>query len=320
MTLHSQTYELGRSPRLTFHACTADLRITGSESDQVEMQYSNDSKDLEVQQEETALEITASTSLNFAVPADASVALEGCAGDVHITNVKQLVVKGHRGDLSLEHVNQIEIAAVYGDVGVGASASLQVTTLNGDLRVRSVDEKVALVGVRGDVSIMETAGKLNVRGVTGDVLIRDPGDSVEARDLNGDVKFCGNLQKGQYELEANGSIKICLEPTSNVHLELQAPLGRVRSDLELADTQKAAHTLTGGLGAGAAQLQAVASCGDITLAEEHVGEQLDRQLAKAEARTERNARRAERRAEKLKRKAERLEHKAEKRAARLRRW
>ncbi len=320
VTVHSQTYDLGHNPRLTFHSCTADLRIAGSECDQVEIQWTDGSKDLEVQQEENALEITASASLSLTVPVQASVALDGCAGDAHIVNVEQLVVKGHRGDLSLRQVNQIEIAAVYGDVSVGTSASLQVTTLNGDILVRSVSEKVALVGIRGDVSLRDTGGQVTVRGVTGDILIHDPGGSVEARDLNGDVKLRGDLQDGQFSLEANGSIKIYLEPTSNVHLELQAPLGHIRSDLELIDALQAAHTLAGGLGTGTAQLKAVAASGDITLSREQVGEQLDRRLARAEARAERHARRAEHRAEKLKHKAERLEHKAQKRAARLRRW
>lgn len=320
VTLQSQSYELGHSPRLTFRSCAGDLRIAGWESDQVEIQCPEGSKNVQVQQEENVLEITASTSLTLNVPADTAVALEGCAGDARVANARELTVKGHRGDLSLQQVNQIEIAAVYGDVGVGNSATLQVTTLNGDLHVRSVSEKVALVGVRGDVSMSDTGGQVNVRGVNGDVLIRDPGNFVEARDLNGDIKFCGDLQDGQFSLEANGSIKICLEPTSSVHLELEAPLGRVRSRLELTDLQQDAHRFAGDLGAGVAQLKATAVSGDITLSREKGGDRRDKWLARAEARAEREARRAERRAEKLKHKAERLEQKAQKRATRLRRW
>ncbi len=320
MTLQSQTYELGHNPRLTLRSCAADLRISGSESDQVEVQYLEGSKNVLVQQEDNVLEITSSTSLTVGVPANTAVALEGCAGDAYVSNVKEFVVKGHRGDLSLQQVHQIEIAAVYGDVGVGGSASLQVTTLNGDLKVRSVSEKVSLTGIRGDVSTRDTAGQVNLRGITGDVLIRDPGSFVEARDLNGSIKFCGDPQDGQFGLQANGSIKVYLKPTSNVHLELEAPLGRIRSDLELKDVQQAAHSLVGDLGTGAARLTAVAASGDIRLSQDRGADKLASQLAKAEARAEREARRAERRAERLERKAERLEQRAQKRAARLRRW
>ena len=320
MTPESQTYELGQSPRLNFRSCAADLRIAGSDSEQVEIQCPEGSKNVRVQQEENVLEITASTSLTLNVPANTALALEGCAGDVRVANVKEFAVKGHRGDLSLQQVHQVEIAAVYGDVGVGGSASLQVTTLNGDLKVRSVSEKVALTGIRGDVWTSDTGGAVNLRGVTGDVLIRDPGSLVEAHDLNGDIKFCGDLQHGQFSLEANGSMKVYLEPTSNVHLDLRAPLGHIRSDLELTNAQQAAHRLVGDLGTGVAQLTAVAASGDIRLGQERGAEKLASRVARAEARAERETMRAERRAEKLKRKAERLEQKAEKRTSRFSRW
>jgi hypothetical protein len=142
--------------------------------------------------------------------------------------------------------------------------------------------------------------------------------------VNGDVEVVGNLQSGQWNIEVNGDVAIYLDPASNGLLELDSPLGRVKSRLDLSVGEQSAHRLVGSLGTGAAKLQVVAHNGDIKLAQRRESTWADeadraaaRALTEAQREAERVGRRAERLEEKAKRRAERLEEKARQRADRL---
>ncbi len=320
MTRKSKTFRLGPRPRLVFRSCTADVRIRGWDKEQVELLLRQESETMSVREVEGGLEISTTVPLTANVPAETTAAVEDCTGDLRVEALDELFVNKHRGDLSLSQVKRIEIAAVYGDVGVRGSQSLHVTTLNGDLQVRGAGGKVAVVGVRGDVSLKETSGQVSLHSVTGDVSILDSDGDVEIHDLNGDVEFGGNLQSGQCSIETNGNVAVYLDPSSNAHLELEAPHGRVACTLKLGGAQESAHRLTGALGNGAAQLKVVAHNGDIKAHQRRatkVRHESERERARAEARTRREAERAQRRAEKLRRKGERLEEKARRRSERL---
>ena len=320
MTRISKTFQLAPRPRLVFRSCTADVRIRGWDKEQVELLLRQESETMSVQEVEGGLEISTTVPLTANVPVESTAALEDCTGDLRVEALDELFVNKHRGDLSLSQVKRIEIAVVYGDVGVRGSQSLHVATLNGDLQVRGADDKVAVVGVRGDVSLKETSGQVSLHDVTGDVSILDSEGDVEVHDLNGDVELGGNLQSGQCSIETNGNVAVYLDPSSNAHLELEAPHGRVACTLKLGGAQESAHRLTGALGSGAAQLKVVAHNGDIKARQRRatkVQHESERELARADARTRREAERAQRRAEKLRRKGERLEEKARLRRERL---
>ncbi len=319
-----QIDDLGLSSRLVFRACVGDLFIEGGGAESVKLQYPRQDGAVSVQELEDALEIRSAVPLTVRAPAGTAIVMDSCAGVVRACSLDEAHISTHRGDLSLLHVKRIEIATVYGDVRVDGGESVQVTTLNGDLSIRAVRERVAVLGVRGAVLSAGTEGQVSLKGITGDVVIREPGGSLEVRDVNGDVELLGNLQSGQWSLEANGDVSIDLDPASSGRLELESPLGRIKSRLDLAAGEESAHRLVGSLGTGAAQLKVVAHNGDIKLGQRRAGswaDEPDTYVAHAATRAKREAERAKRRAEKLeekaRRRAERLEEKARHRAERL---
>jgi hypothetical protein len=324
VTTNSQIDELDPSPRLVFRDCAGDLLIAAGDVEHIKLEYPQQAEAVSVRELEDAVEIVSVVPLTVRAPAGTAVLVESCAGNLRADDLDDMHINTHRGDLSLQRVKRIEIATVNGNARVGGGESLQVTTLNGSLSIRGVRARVAVLGVRGDVLSTDTEGQVSLQGITGDVVIDEPSGSLEARDVNGNIQFAGNLQSGQWNLEANGDVAIYLEPDSNALVDLDCPLGRIKSNLELATTEESRHRLVGSLGTGAAQLKVVAHSGDIKLAGKRVGtlrDELDTGVIRAATRAEPHAERARRRAEKLeqkaRRRAERLEEKARRRAQRI---
>jgi DUF4097 and DUF4098 domain-containing protein YvlB len=318
--MESQSYKLGANPRLVFRSCAADLTIEGGDGLQVQLQYPERAQTVDVRESEGALEIHSAIPLSVTAPVGTIAVVESCAGDLRCINLDELHINKHSGDVSAKEVSRADIVKVNGDVSVHGGESLQVTTLNGDLSVWTISAKAAILGVRGDVLIKGTEGQASLHGITGDVAILEPGGGMDARDVNGDIQFLGIKLGGECSLEANGDVAIYLEDTVNAHLELDAPLGRIVSSLELSDAEQSAHRVTGNLGAGAVQLKAVAHNGDIRLGQKQAGKvpaELDMAFTRAEREAEQAMRKAEKREDKARRRAERLEEKARLRAERL---
>ena len=329
--MKNRTFELGQQPHLAFVGCEGDLLIQGWDKSQVELLSRHEGDAVETKEQDTTLEIASRVPLLAKVPSQSSIVLQGCSGDARIQNVHELHVGRHRGDLSADRVSQNEISSVHGDVSFRDSDSVYITALNGDLRARVVREKVTVVGVRGRVTLRRTAGLAQLQGITGDLIIRDAEGDVDVRDLTGDVKLSGNVQSGHHQLEVNGDAEIYLDPASNVHVTLEAPLGRIRGSVELNASQATAHTLAGSLGHGGARLAVLTHVGDIRFRLRAAHEWEDELWERAAARASREAERTSHLEEKLRLKSERLQEKArqrserlaeaaEKRASRLRRW
>lgn len=319
----SKSFQLGKTPRLSFQACMGGLRIQGWDLDEVQLPSTRESEAATVQEADGALVITAGVSGTVNVPPGASVLLQGCVGDVHATNFANLRVERHNGDLSVHQVKQVELETVSGDVQVREAQSVQASTLHGDLRMRRIDGTLAVATVHGDVAAEGTTGQLTLQDITGDVRIREPGGHLEVRNVTGDVALSGNLQTGDYHVEALGDVTLNLEATSDTTLDLEARLGRVACGLKLAELDESAHRLTGKMGQGTAQVRVVAQAGDIRLrplGADQVRHDMEKERIWAEAHARRAAERAERMAEKARRVSERLAQKAEERASRMHRW
>lgn len=310
--MRDSNFQLGSSPHLSFHACVGDLRIQSWELEEVQLLFRREGETANVQEADGGLTIAAAMPEVVNVPPGASVLLQGCAGDVHATNLAALHIEQHQGDLSLHHVNRIELTTVHGDVQVHEGQSLQVTTLHGDLQTQAIEESLAVTLVHGDISLQEAKGQLALHGITGDVMIRDPAGHLDLRDVTGDVALSGNLQTGSYSLEALGDVSLHLGPASDVRLELEARLGHIACGLALTETTESAHKLSGKMGQGTAQVQVITHSGDIRLrplGADQVRHEMEKERIWAEA----HAHRAEEH-------AQRLAEKAEAHAARMRGW
>lgn len=316
----TQFFQLGDHPQVVFNACTDDLRIQGSDQDQVELVAGPDREGLQVHQTAEALNISSTSSLTVLVPEAAIIALEGCSGDARVTKVKGLQAGRHNGDLALTQVDTAQLGGVNGDVQVGGSRSLRVTTLNGDLRVSAAQGELVLGSIRGDILLRAVAGRAEVSGITGDISIRNPDGQIHVHDVNGDVELSGNLKGGEYVVETNGDVRLQLGDGSDVRLELEAPLGRISSSLKLSNMQESEHSLQGTLGQGSATVRIIATGGDIKVRATRSGdveEVLEEEIARVEECARRAAERAERMADKMRRRGECIEQKARRRAARV---
>lgn len=308
---------LGEKPRLLLRSCCGKIRIQGREEDTVELLFRGVGKAVEVQEPEELLEITSSGPVTVHVPVGATVTVEGCACDLRASSFDVLHVRKHLGDVRLKNVTTIEMTTLHGDARVETAQALLAETLYGDLRAQSITEKVSVVGMHGDISLQQISGQMDLQSVTGDLSICDPDGQLDVHDINGDVRLEGNLQSGQYKLQTSGDVMLRLAPTSNAHLELAAPLGDIRSSLDLGELQEAAHELQGTLGKGTAEIQVTSLNGDIAVRQlRH-----DSREEHAHRHAQRNAEHAHRRAERARHRAERMAHKAEaKHEAWLKRW
>jgi len=329
--MKKRTFELGQQPHLTFVGCTGDILIQGWDRPQVELQSRHDGEAVETKEQDTTLEIASSVPLLAKVPSQSNIGLQGCSGDARIQNLRELHVDRHRGDLSADRVSQIEISSVHGDVSFRDSDSVHVSALNGDMRARVVREKVTVDGVRGRVALRRTGGLAQIKRITGDLIIRGATGDVDVRDLTGDLRLSANVQSGQQQFEVNGDVDIHLDPASNAHVELEAPLGRIRGKVELNEIQATTHSLTGTLGEGGGRLAVVTPVGDIQLRlraarawedepEERTAARASREAERVRLLEQKLRRKSERLQEKARQRSERLAQAAEKRASRVRRW
>jgi len=308
---------LGEKPRLLFRSCCGKIRIQGREEETVELLFRGVGKAVEVKEPEELLEITSSGPVTVHVPIGAAVTVEGCACDLRASSFDVLHVHRHLGDVRLKNVATIEMTTLHGDARVETAQSLQVDTLYGDLRAQLITEKVRVVGMHGDISLQGISGQMDLHSITGDLSIRDPDGQLDVHDMTGDIRLEGNLQSGQYKLETSGDVTLRLAPTSNAHLELAAPLGDIRSGLDLGEPPEDAHEFQGTLGEGTAEIQVTSLNGDIAVRQlRH-----DSREERAHRHAERKAEHAHRRAERARDRAERMARKAEaKQAVWLKRW
>jgi len=300
MTMSEKNFQLGSSPRLSFHACVGDLRVQSWDLDKVQVLFRQEGEATQAEEREGELTIANVMPKAVNVPPGASVFLQGCAGDVHAMGLTALHIEQHQGDVSLHQVQQVELATVYGDAEVRDARTLQVSALHGDVRAQDIAESLAISAVHGDIELKEAHGRLALQDITGDVAMREPAGNLEMRNVTGDAVLSANLQAGDYHLEALGDIVLRLGTASDVQVELEARLGDITYDLALTEIAESAHKFSGKMGQGAAHVRVVAHSGDIrlrALGADQLRHEMERDRIRAQAHAQRDAERAARQAE-----------------------
>jgi len=315
--MKSQNFRLGSSPQLTFRSCSANLHIRGWDQELVEITPHNGAQ-AKVHKDGSALKISTTAPLTVEVPLGTTVAVVNCAGDLHAVALRTVRVQKHHGNLVLHDVSGADLKTVYGDIQIHGGQTTQVTRLYGDLEALAVNGDLSASDVHGNIALKQVNGPITLSSIAGDVSIYFPGKRINARSINGTLELGGIFKDGQYNLEATDNVIIRLGPQSNVHLYLEAPLGRISYNLHLDNVQTSAHKLEGSLGQGTARVRIVSHTGNIKV---HQLEDRKHGIEKPDtgARTRQKTRRT-RMAETVRRRSEYLAHKARERAARLGRW
>ncbi len=265
--MKSKTLALGATPQITFRSCVGDLRIHSWDQPEVQVLLSREEDLNAIHETDGGIELSALMPATVHAPAGASATLEGCAGDVHAIGLASVVVSKHRGDVSLHQTRRAELNGLHGDVNLSEADSLAVSVMHGDLRGRSVINGIAAHDIHGDVSLRHVAGESQLAGITGDIAISDLEGSLQASSVTGDLRLTGVLRTGTSTIDILGDVFLSLGQGSDVLLDLEARLGRVRSSASLLDSTQSAHRLKGRLGDGTARLFVTSSSGDIRVSD-----------------------------------------------------
>lgn len=265
--MKSKTFALGAAPRITLRSCVGDLRIHSWDQPEVQVLVGREEDLAHIQESEGGIEMSSLMPATVHAPAGASVTLDGCAGDVHAIGLSSVAVNKHRGDVSLHGTLKAELNGLHGDASVTNAETLSVLVMHGDLRCRSVSNGVIIRDFYGDLVLRRVGGESELSGITGDVAISDPEGPLQASAVTGDLRLRGVLRTGTSTIDILGDIYLSLDPGSDVLLDLEARLGRVRSAALLLDSAQSSHRLKGRLGNGTARLFATSSSGDIRLSD-----------------------------------------------------
>lgn len=280
--MKSKTFALGAAPRITFRSCVGDLRVHSWDQPGVQV-LAGCEKDLAtIVESEGGIEVSSLMPATVHAPAESTVVLEGCSGEVHATGLAVVMVNKHRGEVSLHQTRQAELNALHGDASVTEADTLAVTVMHGDLRCRSLSNGVTIRDLHGDVLLRHVGGDSQLSGITGDIALSDHQGSLQASAVTGDLRLAGTLRSGTSTIDILGDIYLSLDPGSDVLLDLEARLGRVRSSAALLDSTGSAHRLKGRLGNGTARLFVTSSSGDIRLGSETAGDERQAEDTEAE--------------------------------------
>lgn len=258
-------FETGKAPQVIISAVHRDLVVKGWDEPVVLLE--GDENQIQAEESEKGLTITAFRDLVVMVPQNAAVSILHVHRDVAIKGVMgDLVIGQANRDVVVRQVGNVEIGEVNHDLVVRAAAgAVQIAQVNGDLSLRDVQD-VTLSIVNGDVSGRDIKGHLIVKEIMGDLSLRDlSGDAnlgVIHRDVSlksvdgrvnlaqgmGDVRLLGPVGDGKHQLHCQRDL--VLRWPTNLPLTLTATAPQIRNRLPLEDVVEETEMLSGRIGEG----------------------------------------------------------------------
>ena len=247
-TLAPQSYPLENERALTIEINTGDVRISGNNSDKIELSGSlttDPALVFSVQQTPTGLKISAQYPKRiFPAPA---------ANPIHL---ELRVPKGVRVLFTSQEAN-LSVKDFIGDLDVTATA--------GDVEISGMNGKASVKANRGDVTIKNSAGEFYELGNYGLLSLIDVHGSANASTIMGTVRYQGLAGAGdRIRLETDhGPIQIDLDAASDLTVQLSSTSGDVLCTFAALNRQ--VRTCSGKLSAGSGDLIVRTVSGSITL-------------------------------------------------------
>ncbi len=258
-------FETGKAPQIIVSAVHRDLVVKGWSEPIVTLE--GDENQIQAEESEKGLTITATRDLVVMVPQNAVVSILQVNRDAAIKNVAgDLIIGQVNRDLVVRQAGNVEIGDVNHDLVVrSASGLVQIAQVNGDLSLRDVQD-VTLGTANGDVSGRDIKGQFQVKEIMGDFSLRDlSGDAnlgVVHRDVSlkgidgrvtlaqgmGDVRLQGPVGDGKHQLHCQRDL--VLRWPTNLPLTLTATAPQIRNRLSLEDVVEEADMLSGRIGEG----------------------------------------------------------------------
>ena len=155
--------------------------------------------------------------------------LEGQFGPVSID--------GALGDLRIEHTGRLRVRSATGDIRVGrADGPVDLHTATGTVHVSAVHGTGLLKSASGELRVGEATGDLRLKTASGDITVEHAWASVDAKTPAGAIRV-HEVGGGTVNLQTSGGeVEIGVPEGVAAWLDLNAKRGRVRSELDAADS------------------------------------------------------------------------------------
>lgn len=149
----------------------------------------------------------------------------------------QVSIQHALGDVRIEHTGRLRVRSATGDIRVGrADGPVDLHTATGGVSVGTVQGTGWIKSSTGELSVGEATGDLWLRTATGDITIEHAWTSVDAKTPTGAIRV-GEVGGGTVTLQTGGGeVEIGVPESVAAWLDLNAKRGRVRSELDAADS------------------------------------------------------------------------------------
>lgn len=279
-----QVIETSASPHITVTEARKNLKVRGTDEQQVVIRVDGEAEDLNLEQEGETLTLSVQEDCKITCPTGSTLTLQTVYGNVKIQDVSgTLALETIRGNLSLQDVGPTELGEVSGNLNARDVAGnlkgsavkgnakvhdieggLHLDQVNGNLRARDIDGDLQSTAVSGNAEANDVGGQCTIERVGGNLSATDVEGSVMAEQIGGNGRLAPNLAPGAtYRVNAGGNLDIHLPEDASMSLSLRAG-GGIRSHIAGLELEEADGGKKGTLGAGEATLEARAG-GTLTL-------------------------------------------------------
>lgn len=216
-----KTLQAGSISKVRITTAPGDLRVTGSDRDEISAKTDGDVLDLVLTGEEATL--SCDSDLIVSIPRRLSLEIEDSSGDADIRELPGgVTLREIEGDLALRMVGAAVIGTVMGDMDARESGPLTLDDLHSDLSVRGGKGSLLVKSVDGDVSLHDIQGDVNLESVTGDLYVRGVSGNLNARVLEDAVLYLQPAEGRAVNINADGDILLHMSARASAALTLSA--------------------------------------------------------------------------------------------------
>lgn len=282
-----RSFKVESGGRLDVTADAADIVVSGGSNGTVvvKVALSGDQDildDVELSAEQTGNDVNVKAKrksrgrgrlegrITVQVPARYDVELRTAGGDLSIERINgKTRGKTAGGDvLASQLQGNVEVQTSGGDVKVeGVQGDLTASTSGGDIVIDNVTGATRASSSGGDVAARRTNGATRLQSSGGDILAEVTNGKLDATTSGGDIRvqLTGSNQ-GISATTSGGLVELRLPRDVKATLDASTSGGSVKSDLEIAASQKSRQRLYGTINGGGETIYARSSGGDVRIA------------------------------------------------------
>lgn len=175
--------------------------------------------------------------IDIEVPEGSELDAAGYASHVYEGRLGRVDIQGSLGVVRMDRTGRLRVRNSAGDIHVGrADGPVDLHTATGRIHIGTIDGSGELRSSTGDLHVGEATGDLRLKTAYGDITVEHAAASVDAKTPYGAIRV-GEVGGGSVVLQTGfGELEIGVPEDLAAYLDLKAKAGRVRSELDAADT------------------------------------------------------------------------------------